>query len=101
MPDSPARRAPAASPRPTALPTRTVIAMASPNGTMKLTAETLNAIWCPATVASPNRPIDSAAAVNSPASIATLAAIGPPSRSRPAMTAKSGASRPLCQPRSR
>ena len=52
----PARRAPGASRRPIAWPTRTAAADESPSGTMKVKAAELSAIWCAASTAGSKRP---------------------------------------------
>ena len=54
----PERRAASVSPAPMARPTRTVAAMATPRGTMKVIEATLMATWCAATWTMPKRADD-------------------------------------------
>jgi hypothetical protein len=59
-----ARRTPSPSWRPTAWPTRTVVASPTPIGIMKHSCATLIAIWCAAASVAPMRPISSAVTMN-------------------------------------
>ena len=83
-------RTPSRSPRPSAWPTRTVVASAMPNGSMKHSVATFSATWWAAAGTSPSRPISSAVAANSPPSMVTVTPIGRPLRSSSRCAAQRG-----------
>ena len=84
---------PAGSPAPSAWPTRTVVASATPIGTMKHSAATLMAIWCAAADTAPSRAISSAVTMNRLPSISTVMPIGRPVRSSCPIVALRGGSK--------
>ncbi len=90
MPTRPATRAPCGSPRPIALPTRTVIAPAMPSGTMKAIEAKLIATWWAAMGSAPSVPISSAAETNRLPSKKMVTPIGRPTRNRPRISRRLG-----------
>jgi len=74
----PARLAAILSPAPAASPTRTVAARPIPSGIMKVREGMVMAIWCAASVATPNVPIARAAALNSATSKTMVTPMGRP-----------------------
>ena len=77
-----ARRA-AGSRRPTAWPTRTAPADATPSGTMNVNAARLTAIWCAASDAGARRPASAVAAAKTPTSSVICARRRQPERQQP------------------
>jgi len=76
----PARWAPRLSPAPVARPTRTVEAMPTPSGTMKVIEAMLMAIWWAASEVAPNVPMTRVMLLNSMASKIMERPIGRPRR---------------------
>ena len=93
IPAAPAHAMPDASRRPTALPTRTVVAMPMPSGSMNVTDAQLIAIWCAAAGTSPSRPTSSAVATNSEPSMKIDTPIGTPTRSSAPISRQRGGSK--------
>jgi hypothetical protein len=75
----PEAAAPRGSRRPSAWPTRTAPAEATPRGTMKVRLDTLSVIWWAASSDGASRPASAVAVAKTPTSIVTWSAAGQPS----------------------
>gem|GEM_PF-4141006 len=72
---------------------RTVIAMPSDNGIMKISEVKLRAIWCPATTVAPSAPISRAITEKMLASANTATPIGTPTASSRLSSGQAGPSK--------